>query len=124
MHEDSRGAALTVESPYVEVAAEIFHLLSDPTRIRIILALRDGEVSVNHLADICDKSPSVVSQHLAKLRLSRIVQARREGTTSFYSLTDDHAQRLVAEAVFQAQHSLGDPALHGRDSAAGEAAGA
>lgn len=47
-------------------------MLADATRVRIILALRDDELSVNHLADIVDKTPASVSQHLAKLRLARI----------------------------------------------------
>lgn len=112
MREDSQSTDYTAESAYVEVAAEMFRLLADPTRIRIILALRDGEVSVNHLADIVDKSPTVVSQHLAKLRLARMVQVRKEGTTAFYSLVDEHARFLVVEAVLQAQHAVDEPRHH------------
>lgn len=112
MDADTQKCTFTAESPYVEVAVEVFRLLADATRIRIILALRDGELSVNHLADIVDKSPTVVSQHLAKMRLGRLVQARRQGTTAFYSLVDEHARKLVTEAVFQAQHALDDPKHH------------
>ncbi|MGV3714306.1 ArsR/SmtB family transcription factor [Pseudolysinimonas sp.] len=112
MSEDSKKCTFTPESAYVEVAVEVFSLLADATRVRIILALRDGELSVNHLADIVDKSPTVVSQHLAKMRLGRLVQVRRQGTTAFYSLVDEHARTLVTEAVFQAQHALDDPKHH------------
>jgi len=88
-------------------------MLADASRVRIILALRDAELSVNHLADIVDKSPAAVSQHLAKLRLARIVLARQEGTKVFYRLANEHARQLVADAIFQAQHSLSnDPAHH------------
>lgn len=88
-------------------------MLADASRVRIILALRDAELSVNHLADIVDKSPAAVSQHLAKLRLARIVLARQEGTKVFYRLANEHARQLVADAIFQAQHSLSnDPARH------------
>lgn len=96
----------------MEIAAEVFRMLADPTRIRIVLALRVGELSVNHLADVIDKTPTVVSQHLAKLRLGKMVRARREGTTMFYSLIDEHARRLVSEAVFQAQHALSEQPEH------------
>ena len=104
-----------IDDQYIELAAEIFGLLADPTRIRIILALRDAELSVNHLADIADAAPAAVSQHLAKLRWSKIVRARKEGNRVFYSLVDEHARRLVADAVFQAEHALDEqPAHHGR----------
>ena len=98
----------------MDVAAEIFRLLSDPTRIRVILALQDGERSVTQLADTVGKSPTVVSQHLAKMRLGRLVRARREGTAMFYSLIDEHVRRLVTEAVFQAEHTVDDDPRHHR----------
>lgn len=114
MREDSKVCTFNVESQYVDLAAEVFSLLSDATRIRIILALRGGEMSVNNLADAVDKSPTAVSQHLAKLRWGRIVRARHDGNRVFYSLVDEHARQLVADAVFQAQHVVDDkPAHHG-----------
>jgi DNA-binding transcriptional ArsR family regulator len=112
MNADSK-CSLSSESEYVELAVEVFSMLADATRIRIILALRDQELSVNHLADIVDKSAPAVSQHLAKLRLARIVLTRQEGTKVFYRLANEHARQLVADAIFQAQHSLSnDPAHH------------
>ncbi|WP_066514424.1 ArsR/SmtB family transcription factor [Curtobacterium ammoniigenes] len=108
MGEDTQVCSLGPDSEYVELAVEVFAMLADPTRVRIILALRSsGEMSVNHLADVVDKSPTAVSQHLAKLRLSRMVQPRRVGTTVFYRLTDEHASELVAQAVLQAEHVIG-----------------
>ncbi|MCU1535101.1 MAG: transcriptional regulator [Glaciihabitans sp.] len=88
-------------------------MLADATRVRLILALSAaGEMSVNHLADITGKSPAAVSQHLAKLRLARIVLARQDGTRVFYRLADEHAQQLVSAAIFQAEHSLGGTPRH------------
>lgn len=81
-------------------------MLADATRIRIILALKDQELSVNRLADIVEKSPAAVSQHLAKLRLARIVSTRQDGTRVFYRLDNGHASQLVNDAIFQAEHSL------------------
>lgn len=114
MSADTHRCTFGVSSSYVELAAEIFGLLSDPTRIRIILALRAGEMPVNRLAEMVEKSPAAVSQHLAKLRMSRVVSARRDGNSMLYSLTNDHARKLVAEAVFQAEHAVGDQPLHHR----------
>ena len=68
MREDSKRCTFDPESQYVDLAAEVFSLLSDATRIRIILALRGGELAVGELAERVGKSPTVVSQHLAKLR--------------------------------------------------------
>ncbi|WP_277960036.1 ArsR/SmtB family transcription factor [Frigoribacterium faeni] len=113
MHVDKKVCGLDPDSEYVELAVEVFSMLADATRIRIILALRNAEeLSVNHLADIVDKSPAAVSQHLAKLRLARMVQPRREGTTAFYRLTDEHASALVGDAVRQAEHVVGNAPHH------------
>lgn len=107
-----------VEDGYVELAAEVFALLADPTRIRIILALRDGELPVNRLAEIVGKSPAAVSQHLAKLRWAKVVRSRQDGTFAYYSLIDEHARRLVADAVFQAEHVVEDVPPHHRATTA------
>ena len=106
--------ALDVDSQYVELAAEVFRLLADPTRIRIVLALRRGELPVNRLAELVGKSPTTVSQHLAKLRWGRVVLTRQEGNQVFYRLADQHARTLVAEAVFQAEHALEPQTAHQR----------
>lgn len=104
------------DSHFVELAVEVFTMLADETRVRIILALTDGELSVNHLAEIIGKTPAAVSQHLAKLRLARFVSSRHEGTRIFYRLEFEHASRLVADAIFQAEHSLdGVPRHHRHD---------
>jgi DNA-binding transcriptional ArsR family regulator len=91
-------------------------MLADATRVRIILALNGDELSVNRLADIVDKTPAAVSQHLAKLRLGRFVTSRQEGTRVFYQLANEHARQLVRDAIIQAEHSLSnDPHHHHHD---------
>jgi len=97
---------------FVELAVEVFAMLADATRVRLILALRDGEQSVNHLAKLVDKTPAAVSQHLAKLRLARIVSTRQEGQRVFYRLENEHASKLVTDAIFQAEQSLGGTPRH------------
>nr|WP_046013751.1 metalloregulator ArsR/SmtB family transcription factor [Microbacterium sp. SA39] len=100
------------ENDNVELAVEVFSMLADATRVRLILTLRSGEQAVNDLAAAVGKSPTVVSQHLAKLRLTRIVTTRHEGTRVFYRLTDEHAANLVDEALKQAEHAMGTPHHH------------
>jgi DNA-binding transcriptional ArsR family regulator len=118
MHADSQPQGIErgdhVDDQLVELAVEIFKMLADATRIRIVLALRDGELSVNTLADVVGKSPAAVSQHLAKLRLARVVMTRHEGNRVFYRLANEHAYQLVTGAVFQAEHSVEDQPRHHR----------
>ncbi|MHA2789929.1 ArsR/SmtB family transcription factor [Corynebacterium sp. S7] len=112
MNADSKKCGMDPESDYVDLAAEVLKILADPTRIKIILALRrDKELSVNALAEIVDKKPSGVSQHLARLRMARIVTTRQEGTSVYYQLTDEHAVKLVTEAIRQAEHSVSNGQL-------------
>ncbi|MDQ4502912.1 metalloregulator ArsR/SmtB family transcription factor [Sinomonas sp. ASV322] len=113
MDADMRICGRDPDSQYVDLAVEVFSMLADATRVRIILALRaNEELSVNHLADIVDKAPAAVSQHLAKLRLARIVTARQDGKHAFYRLANEHASQMVSDAIFQAEHSLGGVPRH------------
>lgn len=107
-----QGRSIGVDRQYVDLAAEVFAVLADVTRIRIILALRQGEMAVNDLAEMVGKSAAGVSQHLAKLRWARMVATRQEGTRVFYRLVDEHARKLVADGVFQAEHAVDEHPAH------------
>jgi len=110
----------TAEDPtegQVAVAVDTFKLLADPTRLRILWALLHGEHSVNNLADHIGATSAAVSQHLAKLRLARLVKTRREGTYVFYLAENDHVRRLVEEALFHADHLVRGLPDHDEDSA-------
>jgi DNA-binding transcriptional ArsR family regulator len=97
----------------VDLAVEVFRMLADPTRIRILWVLRDGERSVNDISEVLAKPQSAVSQHLAKLRLARLVLPRRQGVQVFYTLANDHVRQLVADTVHHAEHAgPGVPAHH------------
>jgi DNA-binding transcriptional ArsR family regulator len=87
------------------LAAETFRMLADPTRIKLLWALLQGESSVTCLADLAGVSPTSVSQHLAKLRLAGLVRGRREGTFVYYTAADTHVHALLAEALFHADHT-------------------
>lgn len=112
MNADMRCGGTGPDSQYVELAVEVFAMLADATRVRIILALGGEELSVNELADIVEKTPAAVSQHLAKLRLARFVTSRQEGTRVFYRLANEHARQLVTDAIFHAEHSLSNDPHH------------
>ena len=92
-------------------------MLADVTRVQVLWALTDREMSVNDLADHVGKPAASVSQHLAKLRLARLVRTRRQGTTIYYSLENDHVGRLVTDAVHNAEHAGPGIPAHHRSSA-------
>ncbi len=109
----------------VSLAAESFRMLADVTRVKLLWALLQGESSVACLAELVGASPTAVSQHLAKLRLARLVKARRDGTFVFYSAADVHVRRLLDEALFHADHAdqdlpdhpdIGSPSVGGPKS--------
>ena len=97
MHTDIESFTMP-EAVDVEQAAENLRILSDPTRMRILWALTQGESSVACLADLAGTSPTAISQHLAKLRLAGVVKARREGTFMYYTVVDPQVVRVL-EAV-------------------------
>lgn len=120
MHADTH-LSVDVDSPSVELAVEVFAMLADATRVRIVLALQvDGELPVGRLAERVGKSPTTVSQHLAKLRMARMVTARQDGQRVIYRLTDEHASSLVRDALLQAEHTFdAAPSHHGTSAADG-----
>ena len=101
-----------------QLAATTLRMLAEPTRLRILWALFSGEQSVGRLAELVGMAPAAVSQHLAKLRLARLVTTRREGTRIFYAATDDHVRRLTEEALFHADHVVSDLPDHAPDGGA------
>ena len=119
MRADTQGSGEALPQDQVDLAVEVFRMLADATRVQILWALIDGEKSVTELAERAAKAPSSVSQHLAKLRMARLVRTRREGTQIFYRLDNDHVARLVTDAVHNAEHAgPGVPRHHQRDGVA------
>lgn len=99
------------------MAAEVFRMLADSTRVRLLWAMLDRELPVNELAALTGKPSPSVSQHLAKLRMARLVRTRREGTQVFYRVENNHIAQLVRDAVFNAEHAGPDMPRHHRDQA-------
>jgi len=104
----------------VDLAVEIFRMLADATRLQLLWALVERELSVNELAEQVGKPAPSVSQHLAKLRMARLVRTRREGVQVFYRLENDHVAQLVTDAVHNAEH--GGPGVPGHHQGAPELA--
>jgi len=84
----------------VEVAglSELFRVLADETRTKILYLLSTEELCVHHLAQILDLTLPTISHHLRLMKLMRLVKSRREGKHVYYSLSDDHVLQLIQTA--------------------------
>ena len=117
MNADTGACRRRLPDDQVDLVVEVFRMLADATRVQVLWALVSREMSVNDLATHVGKPAPSVSQHLAKLRMARLVRTRREGTTIYYSLENDHIGQLVTDAVFNAEHAGPGVPGHHRDAA-------
>ncbi len=92
--------------------AEIFHLLGDPTRLRIVMSCLETARNVGDIAADVGVSPSLVSHHLRLLRAVRLVGAERRGRNVFYSTADDHVHRVVNDMIEHAGEPRGERHRH------------
>jgi DNA-binding transcriptional ArsR family regulator len=79
--------------------ANMFRLLGDTTRLRIVLACLDESISVGDIAAQLELSPSLVSHHLRLLRAARVVKADRQGKQVFYAAADQHVSGVLADML-------------------------
>ncbi len=77
----------------------VLKAVADPTRLRLLRALSQGERSVGQLAELVGSPWAAVSQHLARLRAVGLVASRRDGTRMFYRTADGHVPALLEEAA-------------------------
>lgn len=89
-----------------------FALLADPTRVRMLWALREDELDVTSLAAAAGCRPTVASQHLSKLRFAGLVEGERHGQRIVYRLRGAHVRSLLTEALFQADHHVSGAPVH------------
>jgi len=79
--------------------AEIFRLMGDPSRLRIILACLKQPICVSDIAAQTKLSPSLVSHHLRLLRSARVMRAERQGRQVFYVAADHHIRSVITDMV-------------------------
>ena len=89
----------------VEGLADVFGLLADAGRLRVLVALLHGEMCVSDLAAVARASESAVSHHLRLLRAHRVVQVRRTGRMAYYRLADAHVRLLLDVALTHIGHA-------------------
>ena len=84
--------------------ADIFKALSDPSRLKIVLALLNHEHCVCDIAVICNQTDSAISHQLRILRTLKIVKNRREGKIIYYSIDDNHVISLIHMSLKHVRH--------------------
>ena len=87
--------------------AEMFRLMGDASRLRIVLACLDAVLCVGDIAQLTGLSPSLVSHHLRLLRAGRIVRSERQGRQIFYTAADRHIRSVVTDMVEHLGEALG-----------------
>lgn len=87
------------ESSQIIDMSEIFKILGDPSRLKILLALAQEELCVCDIATLIRSSVSSVSHHLRLLKGQKLVKFRKEGKLVFYALSDHHVESIVAQAM-------------------------
>jgi DNA-binding transcriptional ArsR family regulator len=93
---------------------DIFKVLNDPTRVRIVFALSKADLCVCDLASLVGLSISAVSHQLRLLRSLGLVKYRKEGRLAYYSLTDQHTRRLLSDVLEHLQGGGSNGAQTGR----------
>ncbi|HHY20086.1 MAG TPA: winged helix-turn-helix transcriptional regulator [Firmicutes bacterium] len=92
---DDNFEEIKKELPIIESLAEVFKVLGDETRVKILYILSQHELCVCDIANILDMSMPAISNHLRILRALRLVNYRKEGRSVYYSLDDDHIVDLI-----------------------------
>jgi ArsR family transcriptional regulator len=84
-----------VETSQIFEMAEIYKLLGEPTRLKLLLSLMTSELCVCDLAAVIDSTVSAVSHQLRLLRNARLVKYRKNGKMVYYSIDDEHIEDLI-----------------------------
>ncbi len=89
-----KGKAIVLDDRTAAEIAALFESLSDPTRVRIISCLMEGETNVGDLVQTVGLSKSAISHQLRTLRDKRVIRSRRQGRFIFVALDDEHIAEL------------------------------
>jgi DNA-binding transcriptional ArsR family regulator len=89
--------AFSVGDSLITELADLFSLLGDPSRLRIIIVCLHQQISVSDIAERLGLSQSLVSHHLRLLRAARMVRSERRGKQIFYTAADEHVQCVIED---------------------------
>lgn len=95
---------MPISTDQIDDMSQLFKALSDPTRIRIINILMDGERNVQQITEQVGMTQSAVSHQLGLMRAIHLVRSRRDGRQIFYSLDDQHVVDLFQRSLAHVRH--------------------
>ena len=106
MHEDAVHAALEnmPGDRQIDALSAFFKMMGDPTRIKMMCVMAQGEMCVQDIAAALGMTKSAISHQLSGLKDGKIVKSRREGKNVFYSIDDDHVHTVLTIAMAHIQH--------------------
>lgn len=89
----------------VQRLSSVFKVLSDPTRLKLLLAMKDQEMCVCDLAALLSMTKSAISHQLKTMKECHVVKSRRDGKNIFYSLDDQHVTDMISLARVHVGHT-------------------
>ena len=95
----SRARKTALSDDHAVALADLFRLLGDPSRLRIVVSCLRAPLAVSDIADKLGLSVSLVSHHLRLLKGARLVRAERQGKQVYYEADDAHVRRMVEDMV-------------------------
>ena len=105
MHAGKQGIESLTDA-VAGAAKDSLALLADDTRLKILWVLMQDEANVGTIAELVGAKAPAVSQHLAKLRMAKMVDVRREGTFAYYRACDDHIIRMLVDLLDHTREEL------------------
>lgn len=84
---------------YLHELADIFRLLGDANRLKIVVACMDEQISVGDIAEKTELSQPLVSHHLRLLKAARLLRHEKQGKQAFYTLSDDHIRCVLQDML-------------------------
>lgn len=96
--------------PDVGQLADIFHLLGDMSRLKLLLACLEQSWPATELAAHCGVSPQAASHHLRLLKAARLLRAERKGRQIVYTAADEHVRHMLKDMIEHlAEEKAGQP---------------
>ncbi|MBF8808336.1 MAG: winged helix-turn-helix transcriptional regulator [Enterococcus lacertideformus] len=98
------NGVLGTQKSEVEKVSQLFKVLSDPTRLKILIYLKDGEQNVTAISQAVKMEQSAVSHQLRLLRENHVVKSHRQGKAILYSLDDFHVLDILEQTLKHIEH--------------------
>ncbi len=88
---------------YISLMCDMLKILGEPSRMKIVTCLMEGEMCVQHIVEAVEGNQSAVSQQLRILKNGKLLRSRREGKNMLYSIADEHVLEIVKMSLEHAR---------------------